>query len=63
MTKIIAIFGSDAIAAQKIGLQIESITYMVIGGLHGAIAAFTGTKILEQKNIKELKKDIIQHLG
>lgn len=42
LARIIAIFGSDAIAAQKIGLQIESITYMVIGGLHGAIAAFTG---------------------
>lgn len=42
LAKIIAIFGSNAIAAQKIGLQIESITYMVIGGLHGAIAAFTG---------------------
>jgi putative MATE family efflux protein len=42
IARIIAIFGSDAIAAQKIGLQIESITYMVIGGLHGAIAAFTG---------------------
>lgn len=42
LARIIAIFGSDAIAAQKIGLQIESITYMVIGGLHGAVAAFTG---------------------
>jgi len=42
LARIIALFGSNAIAAQKIGLQIESITYMVIGGLHGAIAAFTG---------------------
>lgn len=42
LAKIIAVFGSDAIAAQKIGLQIESITYMVVGGLQGAIAAFTG---------------------
>ncbi|SHH19621.1 MATE family efflux transporter [Clostridium grantii] len=42
LARIIAVFGSNAIAAQKIGLQIESITYMVIGGLHGAIAAFTG---------------------
>ncbi|WP_040419784.1 MATE family efflux transporter [Clostridium celatum] len=42
LAKIIAIFGSDAIAAQKIGLQIESITYMVIGGLNGAISSFTG---------------------
>lgn len=42
LARIIASFGSDAIAAQKIGLQIESIMLMVIGGLNGAIAAFTG---------------------
>ncbi|WP_252242765.1 MATE family efflux transporter [Clostridium sp. ZS2] len=42
LARIIAIFGSDAIAAQKIGLQIESITFMVIGGLNGAIASFAG---------------------
>jgi len=42
LAKIIAIFGSDAIAAQKVGVQIESIAYMVIGGLNGAVASFTG---------------------
>lgn len=42
LARIISIFGSDAIAGQKIGLQIESITFMVIGGLNGAIASFTG---------------------
>lgn len=42
LARIISIFGTDAIAAQKVGLQIESITYMVIGGLNGAVAAFTG---------------------
>lgn len=42
LAKIIAIFGADAIAAQKIGVQIESIAYMIIGGLNGAIASFTG---------------------
>lgn len=42
LAKIIAIFGTNSIAAQKIGLQIESITYMIIGGLNGAIASFTG---------------------
>lgn len=42
LAKIIAIYGSDAIAAQKVGLQIESIAYMVIGGLNGAVASFTG---------------------
>jgi len=55
LARIIAIFGSDAIAAQKIGLQIESITYMVIGGLHGAITAFTGQNFGAKKyeRIKE----------
>lgn len=42
LAKIIAIFGSEAIAAQKIGVQIESIAYMIIGGLNGAVASFTG---------------------
>lgn len=42
LAKMIAVFGTNAIAAQKIGLQIESITYMVIGGLNGAIASFVG---------------------
>lgn len=42
LAKQIAKFGPEAIAAQKIGLQIESITYMVTGGLNGAVASFTG---------------------
>lgn len=42
LAKIIAIFGTNAIAAQKIGVQIESVAYMVIGGFNGAIAAFAG---------------------
>jgi len=42
LAKIIAVFGSDAIAAQKVGVQVESIAYMIIGGLNGAVASFTG---------------------
>ena len=42
LAKIVAQFGSEAIAAQKLGLQIESITYMVIGGLSGAMSSFVG---------------------
>lgn len=42
LAKIIATFGANAIAAQKIGVQIESVAYMVIGGFNGAVAAFTG---------------------
>lgn len=42
LAKIVAIFGSDAIAAQKVGGQIESVAYMVIGGFNNAVASFTG---------------------
>lgn len=39
MAKLIATFGADAVGAQKIGVQIESVTYMVTGGLNGAAAS------------------------
>lgn len=42
IAKIIVRWGADAIAVQKVGIQIESISYMTIGGLQGAIAAFFG---------------------
>ena len=42
LARIIAIFGANAIAAQKIGLQVESVMFMVIGGLNGAISSFVG---------------------
>ncbi|ANQ52154.1 MATE family efflux transporter [Flammeovirga sp. MY04] len=42
MARIVAQWGSDAIAAQKIGLQIESMTFMITGGLMGALLSFTG---------------------
>jgi putative MATE family efflux protein len=42
IAKIIAQWGPDAIAAQRIGLQIESIAYMTAGGLYGAVVSFTG---------------------
>lgn len=55
LAKIVAKFGADAIAAQKIGLQIESISFMVIGGLNGAIASFIGQNFgaKENKRIKD----------
>jgi putative MATE family efflux protein len=42
LARVVSSFGTDAIAAQKIGLQVESITYMVIGGLNGAVGAYIG---------------------
>lgn len=55
LARIIAMFGSDAIAAQKIGLQIESVSFMIIGGLHGAISSFSGQNFGAKKyeRIKE----------
>lgn len=42
VAKIISIWGPTGIAVQKIGVQIESISYMTIAGLHGAVSAFIG---------------------
>ncbi|NLR91521.1 MATE family efflux transporter [Flammeovirga agarivorans] len=42
ITKIISDWGSDAIAAQKIGNQLEAITFMCISGLSSAMLSFTG---------------------
>ena len=42
IAKIIANWGATAIAVQKVGVQIESISYITIGGLQGAISAFVG---------------------
>ena len=42
LAKMIALYGTEAIAAQKIGLQIESITFIVMGALNGAVGSFIG---------------------
>ncbi|NME83604.1 MATE family efflux transporter [Clostridium sp. SM-530-WT-3G] len=55
LAKVIAIFGTDAIAAQKVGAQIESIAYMIIGGLNGAVAGFTGQNF-GAKKFKRIKE-------
>ncbi len=55
MAKIIATFGTNAMAAQKVGLQIESITYVTIGGLQGAIVAFVGQNF-GAKNFARIKE-------
>jgi len=59
LARIIAVFGSDAIAAQKIGLQIESVAFMVIGGFNGAVAAFTG----QNYGAKEVKRVLEGYRG
>lgn len=55
LAKLIAEFGSNAIAAQKIGLQIESITLMVIGGINGSVASFVGQNFGAKKYKRALR--------
>ena len=50
LARIIAGFGPGAIAAQKIGFQIESISFMITGGLSGAVASFVGQNYGAKKN-------------
>lgn len=53
LAKIIAAYGTDAVAAQKIGLQMESITYIVMGSLNGAVGSFIGQNF-GAKNFKRI---------
>ncbi len=54
--KIVASFGTDAIAAQKIGLQIESLTFMVVAGVQQSLSIMVG-QAYGSKQIRD-----IQHL-
>jgi putative MATE family efflux protein len=42
LARIVASFGAEAIAAQKVGVQIESISYMTAYGFSIALSSFTG---------------------
>lgn len=42
IAKIIVQWGAEAIAVQRVGIQIESISYMTMGGLQAAVSAFIG---------------------
>ncbi|MGM9924665.1 MAG: MATE family efflux transporter [Bacillus sp. (in: firmicutes)] len=52
---MIASYGTDAVAAQKIGLQIESITFIVMGSLNGAVGSFIGQNFGAKKYKRILK--------
>lgn len=54
IAKLVSDYGAIAIAVQRVGIQIESISYVTIGGLQGAIAAFVG------QNYGAMKKDRIK---
>lgn len=55
LAKFIASYGTDAVAAQKIGLQIESVTFIVMGSLNGAISSFIGQNFGAKKFKRILK--------
>jgi putative MATE family efflux protein len=42
IARIIAVYGSTAIAVQKVGAQIEAISWMTAGGLSTALSVFVG---------------------
>lgn len=55
IARITSTWGPFAIAAQKVGAQIESISWMTAGGFQGALAAFVG------QNYGAGKEDRIKH--
>ena len=46
---MVAAFGAEAVAAQKIGAQVESITFLIIGGLNAAVISFVGQNFGSKK--------------
>lgn len=56
--KIISNWGTDAIAIQKIGIQLESISWVTAGGMQAAITSFIGQNF-GAKKIDRLRKGYI----
>ena len=52
--KLVASFGSNAIAAQKLGLQIESLTFMIVAGVQQALSIMVG-QAYGAKRIMDIK--------
>lgn len=54
IARLVSAWGPYAIAAQKVGAQIESISWMTAGGFQGALAAFVGQNYgaKQEKRIK-----------
>ncbi len=65
LTRIVAGFGSTAIAVQSIGTQIESLTWMTSEGFSAAMSAFVGQNYGagKHKRIKEGYKKGMQIVG
>ncbi|MGB3368223.1 MAG: MATE family efflux transporter [Acidaminobacteraceae bacterium] len=58
IAKVIASYGPSAIAAQKVGVQIESISYMTANGFAAALSTYTGQNF-GAGNMNRVKKGII----
>ena len=59
--RLVSKWGVDAIAAQKIGLQVESITFMIVGGMQQAISIVVG-QAYGAKNYKHIDRLYISAL-
>lgn len=57
MARIIAGFGATGIAVQKIGLMVESISFMTAGGLYAAVMVFVGQNY-GAKNIVRIRQGV-----
>lgn len=57
MARIIAGFGASGIAVQKIGLMVESISFMTAGGLYAAVMVFVGQNY-GAKNIARIRQGV-----
>lgn len=55
IARIISVYGPEAMAAQRLGSQIESITWMTAGGYSTAISAFVGQNYGAKKYDRILK--------
>lgn len=62
IARIIANWGADAIAVQRIGVQIESISWVTAGGFQGALAAFVGQNY-GAKKYDRIKKGYFNAIG
>jgi len=62
IARIIANWGADAIAVQRVGVQIESLSWITAGGFQGALAAFVGQNYGAQK-YDRIKKGYYNAIG
>jgi putative MATE family efflux protein len=62
IARIIANWGTDAIAVQRVGVQIESLSWITAGGFQGALAAFVGQNY-GAKKYDRIKKGYFNAIG